>query len=199
MAATVHLLDTTPAVNLQIEPVIKAAGASVSSLYHFFADFRELVETAQVVRFSRFVDVNVGLLTTIVNKSRTPQELRAGLSQVTRSSHTPEMRHLRMDRIEAINATAGNPRMTEALGAEQLRLTRALAELVGTLQTRGWMRPDLDPMAASVLIQAYTLGTVVNDVSPEQMDPEHYYVMIDLLVEHVFGLSQAPWDPPPKA
>jgi hypothetical protein len=80
-----------------------------------------------------------------------------------------------------------NDRFRRILGIQEQRVTDALADLFREAQARGWMNTDFDPQAAAVLIQAYTLGRIVDDISPNQMDQEKWVDLITTLIERVFG------------
>lgn len=69
---------------------------------------------------------------------------------------------------------------------EQKRLTDSLTALFETNQQRGWMRPDFDPAVASIFIQAYTLGRVIDDVSQEKVDPDHWDDFINQAIRALF-------------
>ena len=45
---------------------------------------------------------------------------------------------------------------------------------------------DFDAHAGAVLVQAYTLGMIVDDFVENQMDPEAWYDLIDKVVDKVF-------------
>ena len=78
-----------------------------------------------------------------------------------------------------------NPRFQKALGAEQDRLTQALADLVSQAQTKGFADPALDPHSVAVFIQAYTLGRAVDEISDSEKNHEAWNHLIDLVVDKV--------------
>jgi len=71
------------------------------------------------------------------------------------------------------------------LGIEQERLTDSLADIVRELQARNWVRRSLDPRAVAILIQAYTIGRAVDDVTPNHVDPDAWVAVIDLVMDSV--------------
>ena len=54
-------------------------------------------------------------------------------------------------------------------------------------ETKGWININVDPHAAAVLVQAYTLGKVVDDISPQQIDEQAWVDLISQLVDRLFG------------
>lgn len=185
VATTVRLLDERPANDITTELVLHESGISRSSLYHHFADFSELLEDAEVVRFTRYVDFTTRMITDSVLGIRSRDELRQALARVTRATQSPAMAAVRSQRISAIADASRNARYAAKLGAEQERLTDALADLIREGKARGLVNQALDPRAAAVLIQAYTVGKVVDDITPQSMAHDAWVTLIDTIVERV--------------
>ena len=86
-------------------------------------------------------------------------------------------------------SAARNERMATTLGREQERLTTALADLVTDAQNNGYFSKEFSPRTIAVMIQAYTMGRIVDDVTPNHMDPEEWTVLIDALLDRLFGVD----------
>lgn len=185
----VTMLETQPVGSLTTEAVLEAAHASRSSLYHHFEDFSHLIEAAQLVRFSRYVDGSIRDMERVINEAQSREEARDWLRRVTRNTQAPEIAEVRRYRIAIIAQAGESDRFRAALGQEQARLTAALTELFRGAQTKGWMSQTIDPMAGAVLIQSYALGRIVDDISETHMDPDAWIDTIDLLVDRVFGFD----------
>ena len=80
-----------------------------------------------------------------------------------------------------------NAQLSQVLAVEQQRLTTALMEQIAQAQKNGWVNKEIDPQAGAVLIQAYTLGKIVDDLSQTPMSPESWNQLITRLAERVFG------------
>ena len=76
--------------------------------------------------------------------------------------------------------------MKKKLGAVQERLTESLEDLFREAKERGWAKEGMNPRAVAVLVQAYTFGHVIDDFTPEHMEIEAWYRLIDQVVEDVF-------------
>jgi hypothetical protein len=118
--------------------------------------------------------------------AKTREELLIGLKKVTRLTQNPEYATTRYSRARAIASVEHSPRFQKALAAEQARLTDALIDLIEEARNKGLYARDFDARAGAVLVQAYTLGKMVDDFVDQPMDPEAWYSLIDKLVEKVF-------------
>ena len=184
---TVQLIDVRGASSLQVDEVLNASGVSRGSLYHHFEDFYELIEVATAERFSASVDRSIVAIARILDTATSREECFAALRQITEQTQARELEAIRFERARALGMAGSNERFRRILGVQEQRVTDALADLFRRAQERGWMNSDFDPQAAAVLIQAYTLGRIVDDISPNQMDQEAWVTLISRLIERVFG------------
>lgn len=82
----VELLNTQLPSEVHADQVLEISGISKGSLYHHFEDLGELVETAQVYRYSKWITKSVEFMTEILPKAKSPEELRKALSMVTETT-----------------------------------------------------------------------------------------------------------------
>lgn len=183
---TVQLLDTRLPNEIAVDEILTSSGISKGSLYHHFEDLTELLEAAQVARYAAWVDRSIEVLITLVASAKSREDLLVGLKTVTRITQDPAHASTRYFRARAISNVEHSPRFQRALSAEQGRLTDALIDLIEEARNKDLFAKDFDPRAAAVLVQAYTLGKMVDDFVEEPMDPEAWYQLIDKLVERVF-------------
>lgn len=169
--------------DITVEQVLEASGISRGSLYHHFSDFFDLIEAAEIVRFTKYVDVSIARIREVMSRAHNRAEVIEGIREITRETQSVRMHAIRMDRIAALARAQGNPRFQKALGAEQDRLTEALAELVAQAQTKGLVDSALDPHSVAVFIQAYTLGRAVDEISDSEKNHESWNQLIDRVIE----------------
>ena len=186
LRTAVTLLDEHAPDEVTVEMVLSASGVSKGSLYHHYRDFNELLDQAQVARFTRLVDASIARLTRVLTESRTREECYAGLVAVTAATQGPATVASRSLRVWTLGQASLRPSMREALGLEQQRLTDALSDLVRAAQSKGWFRADLDPAVVAVFIQAYTLGKAVDDVTPSRVDPAAWQRLVNTVIASVF-------------
>ncbi len=184
---TVALLDGGNPDKVHVEEVLSHSGISRGSLYHHFQDFNDLIEAALVFRFSATVDLSIQAITEVIALSETREEFFEGIKQVTLATQGRELASNRYERARSAGMAGSSDRFRTALGVEQHRVTEALVDLFREAQSKGWMNTYFDPQAAAVLVQAYTLGKVVDDISPEHVDEQAWVDLISQLVDRLFG------------
>ena len=186
LLTTVDLMDTENPEKVGVEMVLEKSGISKGSLYHHFEDFPSLLEAALVYRFHRVVDSSIALIANTVATATTREEFFADMEKVTAITHSREMTAIRFERARALGHAGTSERFREALGVEQQRLTLAFADLVREAQSQGWVTNDIDPMAAAVFIQAYTIGKLIDEVTAEPVDEQEWLKLIHRMVERTF-------------
>jgi len=183
ISTVVTLMEGMPVSEITSEQVLEVSKISRGSLYHHFHDFSELIEDAQVRRFANYIDASIAALWQILASTTSRDELVEKVHFVTRQTQGSIVP--RMHRVEAIALTANNPRMLEKLGAEQERLTESITDLYREVCNRGWGNEALEPRAVAILIQAYSLGKVVDDFTPHKVDLEKWIELINAILATV--------------
>lgn len=182
----VKLLDHFTLDEITSEKVLEISNISRGSLYHHFEDFAELLELAQVRRFTHFVNYSIEALTTVFAEVTSRQELVERSLELSRQFQAPELINNRIERLTAISKVMHNPRMAAALGAEQERLTEKIADFYQGVLDNGLGNPLLQPRTAAVLFQAYALGRSVDDFTVNRMDQENWLYAVSMIIEKIF-------------
>lgn len=189
--STLELMKDFLPEEISTEMVLQHSGVSRGSLYHHFEDLNDLLETAMVAFFSDAVDRNIALIGGLINEATSSSDFYRATEHFNQVTQARERRDVRFERIRLIGFSYKNPRLTSKLAAEQARLTDSYAQLFCTAQAKGWMNDDFDPLAAAILIQAYTLGKVVDDLVANPVDPADWNSIIMKIVVRVFGVAPA--------
>jgi AcrR family transcriptional regulator len=171
---TAELLETKFPQEIAVDEILDKSGISKGSLYHHFEDLGELLEAAQVQRYARWVDRSIGLIVPILSAAKTREDIIEGLKKVTAYTQSRDYQQARFARARALANTELSDRFREQLGAEQARLTSALADLVSEAKNKGLYRSDIDSRVVAVFIQSYTLGKIVDDIVPNPVNQEKW-------------------------
>lgn len=187
LKAVDQLLETQPLESITVEQLLKSCGVSKGSLYHHFTDFPALLEMSLVRSFATSVNQSIAVISKVVAQSSSKEDFFRSLVKVTVKTQAVEQRATRFKRARIIVMAERNAQLSQVLAVEQQRLTTALMEQIAQAQKNGWVNKEIDPQAGAVLIQAYTLGKIVDDLSQTPMSPENWNQLITRLAERVFG------------
>jgi AcrR family transcriptional regulator len=183
LLTTVEMLDEMTEKDVSAAEILRRTGIAKGSLYHFWPSIGELIEEAYLVRYSRFVEKSGGVIRELLEKCDTKEQFFEGLAHVTEITQDPARKANRYERARILGMAEKNERFRKALGEVQQGLTDLFTEQFREVQERGWFNKSFDPRAAAVLIQAYTLGKIVDDVVDNQMDPIIWNALIGLIVD----------------
>jgi AcrR family transcriptional regulator len=177
-----RLLKTHPPSKITTAMLLAEADVARGTLYHHFKSVSALVESTLLEAFSTHVDANITALRALADHSRDQTEFAEGLRQVTKISQSSARQDTRFARTRLIAYSETSASLRKMLAREQERLTTAIEAIVVTSQKKGWVKRSIKPRAAAVLIQAYTLGKIVDDVAETRMPEADWNALIDEVV-----------------
>lgn len=182
LTTAVDMLDDMQEKDVSAAEILRRTGIARGSLYHFWDSIGELIEEAYLVRYSRFVEKSGGVIKQLLAECTTKEDFFNGLSKVTELTQDPARKANRYERARILGMAEKNDKFRKALGKVQQELTDLFTEQFTEVQNRGWFNKDFDPRAAAVLIQAYTLGKIVDDVVENPMNAISWNDLIGLIV-----------------
>ncbi len=180
------LLDKYRFDEITVEMILDRSSISKGSLYHHFEDIYHLLEAAMIVRYARYVDTNIAALQSLLSTAKTGEEFYFGLSQLSAITQGEGMKRARQERALTIGRAITSPRMSVLLQGEQQRLTDALVQLIKDAQARKLCNAEIDSHALAVLMQAWTLGKIVDDLSESPVDNDAYLALVNRVIREVF-------------
>ncbi len=187
----VNLLDSKSPSEINSEEILDAALISKGSLYHHFQDLPELIETALIFRFSKYVNETIDSLEEILASSNDKKEALDHFLQAANKRQIEDSRAIRIERIHSLSMAFNDERLYKALAAEQDRLTEEWERLYLRAKDLGWAKPDLDSRSLGVFMQSHVIGQIVNDMSAKPMDQREWTKLITYLFSVTFFGSES--------
>ncbi len=187
--ATSELMDAISLEEISAAMVLDRAGASKSSMYHFFEDFSDLLEATFLVRFAASVQASDKAIKEIIDQSTTKDGFFKAIEAVTKSSQARENSAIRFQRARMIARSERSERFRKSLGEIQGKLTESLAQAFELAQQKGFVNKDFEPRTGAVFIQAYTLGKVVDDITENHMKDKDWEKLIGRVLREIFGAN----------
>ena len=183
LQTAVEMLDDHVEKDVSAAEILRKTGVARGSLYHFWDSIGELIEEAYLVRYSRYVAASGGVIQQVLEESTSKEEVFQKLAKVTELTQDPARKANRYERARILAMAEHNEKFRKALGKVQRELTDLFTDQFRQAQDKGWFNKNFDPRAGAVLIQAYTLGKIVDDVVDNPMDPDGWNSLIGLIVD----------------
>ena len=185
--ATSDLMDLHAIEDISATMVLERAGASKSSMYHFFEDFSDLLEETYVVRFGETVRTSILVIEKIIAKSNTKEEFFVALDRLTKATQDRKLAQIRFSRARELARSERHEKFQKSLGALQQKLTDSLTLAFETAQEKGFLNKNFEARTGAVFIQAYTLGRIVDDVTITHMNDDDWEKLIGRIAREVLG------------
>jgi AcrR family transcriptional regulator len=185
--ATSELMDLYAIEDISAAMILERAGASKSSMYHFFEDFGDLLDETYVVRFGENVRVSIVVIEKIIARSTTKEEFFVALDRLTASTQDRALASLRFSRARELARSERNEKFQKSLGKLQQQLTDSLTDAFQTAQDKGFLNKDFEARTGAVFIQAYTLGRIVDDITETHMNDADWQKLIGRIAREVLG------------
>lgn len=170
----VALIDEFGPIGFTVDALLERSSISKGSLYHHFVDFSDVIEQAQVIRFSRYIDEDIKALIEMLSSANSGAELRERFEILVLATSDPSRADARSDRATIVGLARHSKNFAEALGREQQRVTDALADIAREAQERDFIRKDVDVRVLATFLQTYTLGFVLNDITIDPIKPDEW-------------------------
>ena len=182
ISACGRLLKTHSPSEITTAMLLTEANVARGTLYHHFTSASALVELTMLEAFSKHVDANIVALRTLMDQSANQTIFADGLRQITKVSQSAARKETRFARARLIVYSERSTELRIMLAREQERLTKSIEDIVVTGQKKGWVKRSIKPRVVAVLIQAYTLGKIVDDVVETRTPEADWNSMIDEVV-----------------
>lgn len=158
VSLAIEMIDEHGEDGVKVEPLSRAAGLNVTTIYHWFGNRQGLIDVAQAVRYRRRSLDRLLLLEQGARRVTSREEARALLDSVQLGHMDHDTVNGQIQRLNALGAAYARPTLASAIGTLHHRDRRHLAGILRQLQVPGYLRGDLDLEAFSSWITGVLLG-----------------------------------------
>ena len=186
LSVAIQFLESQPFDSITSEQIIIESGFSKGSLYHHYADFSDLMEAAQVRRFSNYVRETLEDLIAYVENNTDPILVRRSFHELALSEQFTDSLSFRLKRFQITYTAATNERMRQRIAPVQEELTQKWMRIYNICVERGWTKHNLDARAVSVLLQSTIIGRVVDDNATKHIDTADWIKTLIFVFDTIF-------------
>ena len=93
LETAVSLIDEFGPIGFTVDALLDRSGISKGSLYHHFVDFSDVIEQAQVIRFSRYIDEDIKALFEMLSSTSLEEIIVLAHCRIGRQLATSEEGH----------------------------------------------------------------------------------------------------------
>lgn len=154
--------------------VLREAKVARNTLYLHFEDHANLLETVLLAMFLEGVQQHATMLKAAIDESKSKAEFIRRITELIQVSQSRDRWDFRLARCRLITHCSESPRFAKLLAADQTEINEMFTELFVELRRKGWMKGNVQPATAAVLIQALTMGRIIDDVAAKKLREEDW-------------------------
>jgi len=182
----IEMLQTTAYSNIKSENVLARSGITRGPLYHHFADFDDLIQTAQIQLYKSFAFDVISQLVKVIEATDDLENARRELHSFVENRSRRITYALLRQRVGIIHNAASMPNLREKLNNTQEALTQEWMKAYQICLDKGWADPTMDPRCVAILMQSSFIGRVLDEMSSVQMDVNEWVKVLSRLFDSFF-------------
>jgi len=150
--------------------VLSESGVSKSSLYHFFQDFDELINEAQIQQYKEIDTSWHRNIRELSSTSSSAAEFYSGLVSALISFMIIQKQDIRYQRVTIIANSKNSLLLDNVIVQLQEELIVGLTQAFELAQAKGFLVGTYSPRSIAVALQALLFGKIFDDVLLDSME-----------------------------
>ena len=149
---------------VRVDEVVAAAGVTKGSLYWHFSDRNSLIKEALHEYVRRLNAELVDGISSAIAGATTTNDYLARIAPVLVDPFDPVKAHDLAQRLSLMIQAKADPELAPLMREVQVRSLTVYTDLMREAQSKGFIKPELDPRAVATALHAINFGSVVIDV-----------------------------------
>lgn len=182
----IEMLKTTSYNNIKSENVLMRSGISRGPLYHHFADFDDLIETAQIQIYRGFLQQITSQLVKVIESATDLETAKSEMHAFIKNRSSHFSQSALRQRVGIIHSAASQPKLREKLHDIQEGITQEWMKAYQICLDKGWADPEMDSRSVSILMQSSFIGRILDGMSNIHLDPNDWIKILIKLFDSFF-------------
>lgn len=172
---------------VRIDEIVAEVGVTKGSLYWHFDDRNALIKAALAEHIQRLNEDTITGVSDAISESLDKDAYLRRVAPYIADPYNPDQVRERWNRLALFVETRNRPELLDMMRDVQSRNLEVFVELMTEAQKSGVLRPELDPRAVAVALNAMYLGSNIIDVLGEHAPtPEAWWGLISFFVGALF-------------
>jgi len=163
LEATIALLKRGGESVVKVGLIANELGIAAPSLYHHFANRSELIRAAYVEWYWQCLRID-GATPELAAVAETQEQYEATLRASIMWSYQASRHDARSVRMAVLGAAQNDPLLASEVNSVNRNFLNTVAQSVIYGQKKGWVRPDIDPLALAYWAHGQIIGRVVAEM-----------------------------------
>lgn len=170
--ATIEAISEGGEASVRVHDIAEKAEVREPSVYHFFKNRKELVDTAQAERYRRSYIEMFLPFRAMVDMANNAQEFENAVRQLFAGVYRPERQAARAVRVNVWGSAQSSEPLAKVVNEVNAEVADQIGSLLAECQQKGWVRSDLDPRMLGLWAAGQINTRNMAEMNPEKFDLE---------------------------
>lgn len=172
--ATLDIILTRGEAAVRVTEVAEAAGIKQPSMYYFFKNRDELIESSYRELYMRTVADTVGMFERELSSANSREEAIAGATRALEFAFSNDRFEVRVLRLGLLNRALTNEALLREVNDASYESHLQLAAQFARVQREGWIRNDVSPLTLALWSRSMVFGRLILEVDVDRYDGDEW-------------------------